>query len=283
MKELIEMRVDAKKAHLIFREDELEPLSSPFTVRVVLPSDDPRMPEIIELQRTTSAEGPGEYLIGGVYVTRRYTKAEWSAAELFRVEVHTAFEPAGEECGTQYDESAVCPVCGAGRTRVGPLRLNVRRIPKQADVAETIAGDELVVSERVADAIRAEGLTGVELMPVIHAGKSADSLPRWFELGVVSSLLAFAPSSRFGSSPINPDNSSACPVGDKAGFRLLSEATIVRPSSPLSDFHLTAQYLGNRRGLLVPYRTLLMSPRAERLLASFRPRKLYREVAYVVT
>lgn len=283
MQELIEMRVSADKAHLIFRPDELEQLSSSIFVRVVLPSSDPRFPAIIELQRSTRAAGLGEDLIFGVYVTRKYSKAEWAAAELFRLNVHSAFEPVGEECGTQYDDTLACPVCGAGRKRVGPLRLNVRRIPKQADFAETIAGDEIVVSERVAEALVREALTGFELLPVVHQGKKADALPRWFEFRVVSPCLSFSPAAQFGSSPIDPANRSACPTGDTAGFRLLSQATMIRPSHPLSDFHMSAQYMGVRRGLRVPYRELLISPRAERLLASFRPRKLYREVAYFTT
>ena len=44
---------------------------------------------------------------------------------------NAAFEPTGAECGTVYDESVACKICGAGRSTVdAPLRLNAKKIPK---------------------------------------------------------------------------------------------------------------------------------------------------------
>ena len=47
-------------------------------------------------------------------------------AVLFMVGITTTFEPAGEECGTVYNESGVCVICGANRKRIGELKLKKR-------------------------------------------------------------------------------------------------------------------------------------------------------------
>jgi hypothetical protein len=245
--------------------------------KIVIRGDDPRWQELIQLQRKNGEAGTSLGL--SVWVTRQYTRGEWDAAELYRMEVNALFEPAGEECGTIYDDSTACPVCGAGRARIGPLRLNLRKVPKGADLAQTIAGEEVIVSERLADAMRAADLTGVDFLPVEPARRARAPMPRWFELKVTSRTLNFSPLARFGSSALKLANAHACPVGDTAGHALLSEAVLVRPAQELADFHQTTQFTGSRRGLLVPDRVLLVSRRVERLLHAHRPRRVYLEVA----
>lgn len=250
-------------------------------MKVILHADDPRWPRIIELQRQTRAEGIGRRLISTAYVTRKYSRAELAAASLFHVRTLSAFEPAGEECGTTYDESDTCPVCGAGRRRIGQLRLNLRKVPKGVDLTDTIARDELIVSERLAAAIRTEGLTGVDLEPVVHHGRSATVLSHWFALKITSEPFELSLQTRFGTSLCDLENGHACPVGDTAGLNLLSEVRVRPPTAGLADFNTTRQYYGNRISLLMPFRPLLLSPRAERVLARLNARRLNIEVAHL--
>jgi hypothetical protein len=93
------------------------------------------------------------------------TDRELAAAQLFPVDVTNRFEPAGEACGTVYDEMAACPICQAGAQQIGLLVLNPRRIKRRWDIGATIA-DELVFSRRAVDLLRAEGITGVDFAPV---------------------------------------------------------------------------------------------------------------------
>ena len=92
-------------------------------------------------------------------IHRKYSANEVSSAELLHVWPRKIFEPAGEECGTIYDESPACSFCGAGAIQTSPLRLDGRRIPRSVDFATTIAG-EIVVTSRVADVRRRSGSQG---------------------------------------------------------------------------------------------------------------------------
>jgi hypothetical protein len=46
-----------------------------------------------------------------------------SSAQLFQLKINKVFEPAGEECGTEYNEGTACPFCGTGADQVSPLFL----------------------------------------------------------------------------------------------------------------------------------------------------------------
>ena len=248
----------------IFKPDEGRLLGSDTRV-VVVQSDDTRLAQLIQVHGEARAMGRrGTGLFASL--TRRYEPTEWGSAELYQVSVTAIFEPAGEETGTHYDYSTACPVCGAGRTRIGPLRLKLGRIPKGAGIARTIAQDEVIVHERVRDGILGAGLTGVEFERVSVTDNPKDASTPWYVLRVVSAQLSYAPQARFGSSVLYPQNDFACPTGDTAGHALLSEALLVRRTGEIADFGQTRQYVGNRRGLLVPFRHLLVSPRVERAL-----------------
>jgi len=43
-------------------------------------------------------------------IRREYTKEDTESAEVFRLKINPCFEPAGEECGTRYDDSASCSI-----------------------------------------------------------------------------------------------------------------------------------------------------------------------------
>ena len=174
MREKYEFRVPEKHAGRLFSEDEGTRMGE--TVRkVFLFGDDPRLRQIGRLDREIRelADEPPRYFFAGWNIERCYTKAELSTARLFTLFVKTTFEPAGEECGTEYNELTACPKCGAGAAQVSDLRLDLRKVPKTREIATTIAG-EIVVSQRLAEKMIDAGLTGFELRPVRHKARYED-------------------------------------------------------------------------------------------------------------
>lgn len=151
MRETIEFRLFERTARELLPPDLGAPIvtrysaavGGPFVRRVELPSGDPMLDRIAELHLDGRARG--RPLIASWDIHRRYSPAELEAAEILLLWFHATFEPAGEECGTAYDESAACPVCLAGRRQAGPLRLELRSIPKK-DLARTIADEHVVGS-----------------------------------------------------------------------------------------------------------------------------------------
>lgn len=171
MREFCEFRVNEEHAHLLFREDEGTRIGDSVR-KVVIATDDPRFREMKRLQDALREKGQSFYW--GRYLEYRYTRAEIEAADLFSIEITAAFEPAGAECGTVFDESETCPECGAGRKQSGDLILDLRKAPKTKDIARTIADDEWIASQRLAELMVDAKLTGFDLGPVRHRARYQD-------------------------------------------------------------------------------------------------------------
>ncbi|HZP46648.1 MAG TPA: hypothetical protein VFB15_13445 [Candidatus Binataceae bacterium] len=86
--------------------------------------------------------------------------------------ITSVFEPAGEQCGTIYDETRACEICGASPPQISALRLDLRRVPR-ADITRTIA-NEAVVSERFVEAFHKADLSGADFDAVQHAPRFDD-------------------------------------------------------------------------------------------------------------
>ena len=141
MKETIEFRINYDYAHLLFKADEGKNLGT--SVKVVeLSKEDPRYSQIPIIDR----EVKKKYDKGFFYswqIKRKYSKKELDTATLLHLKIKAVFEPTGEECGTLYDESAACEICGANRKQLSPLILIKGTIPK-TDIARTIGGEVVV-------------------------------------------------------------------------------------------------------------------------------------------
>lgn len=166
MDEFLEMRVYEDKAHLVFAPTEGTKMSSGIVRKVVIRTDDPRMSQIAQVCAELRARRT--FLFAGWQFFRKYSPMELAAADLFRLSITAVFEPAGEECGTVYDWAVGCPVCGAGRIARDGLSLNLRKAPRSKDIARTIARDEWIVSQRLAELLVDSRLSGFELRPVRH-------------------------------------------------------------------------------------------------------------------
>jgi hypothetical protein len=258
MRETYEFRVVEDYAERLFRPDEGKRLGSGIVRLIKMSGDDPRLPKVGELRQIIDQES-GRTFFHGWNIERHYTKQELNVAALFRLHVTAVFEPAGEERGTKYDESAACPRCGAGAKQVGSLVLDVKRIPKSKDIAKTIAG-EIVVSRRVAELFERHGVTGAALKPVrMNASSSAESKD-WFQLSVDATAVEIVKPTRVGIDPFDddPKGECRCALGDLLGLNLLSEVTIQATTRSAADFVSSRQFIGARRGLLRPERVILI-------------------------
>lgn len=210
-------------------------------------------------------------------------------AELLHLWIAATFEPAGEECGTVYDESRVCLRCRAGRIRKGPLILNLNRVPKGAGFAKTIAFDEWVVSGETVAYMRNAGIRGAELLPAKHAGRLPKITRKYFELKI-NSVVELSGKTQYGIDPINTDKAGKfrCPLSGvknlrhSQGLNQLSELFVKRSTWDGSDIVRSAQYVGDRGGLLAPHPLILISRRLYQLLKSQGVRGYDIEVAHLV-
>jgi hypothetical protein len=170
MREVFEFRINEKFASRL-SNPKVGRLLGEHVRQVIIPADDPLVAEIGRVNSELDAS-IGRSLFTFWQVTRKYTSAEIEAAELFSMFIGATFEPAGEECGTQYDESCACSVCGAGAKQVSDLFLDLRKLPRGKNIARTIA-DEWIVSQRLTEILMFAQIRGLEFRPVRHRGEYA--------------------------------------------------------------------------------------------------------------
>jgi len=172
MQEIIEFRINEKFASKLFADNEGKKLGDSIR-KIEISTDDPQYKRIGELDRKLSRSNNAFFYSWNV--RRYYTSNEIEAAGCFHLNISTIFEPAGEECGTKYDETTACPQCGSGAVQVSDLRLDLRKVPKNKHIARTIAGaDEVIVSQWLAEKMIDSGFTGFELRPVRHKARYED-------------------------------------------------------------------------------------------------------------
>jgi hypothetical protein len=280
VRETYEFRIREPLAGRVFASDEGRLVG--FGVRKVrVDSRDPRLELVGETDRQVKQEGGG-YFFSTWNLARGYSKRELLEAELFLLLPLVSFEPAGEECGTVYDDRHACDACSAGAERVGPLFLATNKLPKRRDVAKSIAG-EVVVSQRFVDACRSAGVSGASFAAVRQKG-GADLRPLgWYDLRVQPPYAQVISPTRAGVTPFDADVAGEfrCPNGDTIGLNLLTEITISRASRGEADIVATQQFVGRRGGLLRPERQILVSRKVRRILREHKISGYRLEVAHV--
>lgn len=114
MKEFLELRVMEEFAYRFFVPDEGARGRIGIARRVVIPTDDPRLPAMIDFQRELNSREDRRLFIGSWQFIRKYSAADLRAAELFHLHIAGTVYPAGEDCGTIYDPGSACPICALG-------------------------------------------------------------------------------------------------------------------------------------------------------------------------
>jgi len=278
---MYEFRIFEEYAHHLFAANEGKRLGE-LARKVVLPPDDPRFKRIGELNALFKKERK-DFFFAGWDIRRRYTADTLKRAKLFLLCRIATFEPAGEKCGTQYDELTACPNCKSGAKQVSSLFLDWKRIPKSKDIARTIAG-EIVVSNRMLDLFNRHSITGANFGPVCHRPVSSAESKEWFQLLVKSCDAEVAAPTKTGINPFDEDMEGQyrCSRGDLIGLARLSEVSISCSSYNGSDIVASRQFVGTRRGLLRPEPFLLISPRLQRLIKEEKLTGCEFEVAHLV-
>lgn len=234
-------------------------------------------------------------------IDRQYTKEEIMQAQLFHLSMGR-FHTAGEECGTKYDETTACPICGANAKQVTPLHLYKNKIPKR-DIAKSWGG-EMIVSDKFVEAVKARGLKSLFFSPV-YSGKN--KLEHVFQL-TAEKEIELSDKTVVGCNPFNLTTESEidsyvdncgnvvkkeivykCPHGDNIGLNIISEAYVL--DSPLIgeyDFIASRQRIGARIGLSRPEPVYFVSPAFRKMLIEEKllPMKqidYFMDVAHVVS
>lgn len=274
MKEVLELRINYDYAHLLFKADEGKNLGT--SVKVVeISKEDPRYSQVPIISEEIKKKYDRGFFFGW-QIKRRYSKKELDTATLLHLKIKTVFEPTGEECGTLYDETAACEICGANRKQASPLTLKKGTIPKK-DIARTIGG-EVVVSEKFVNAARQRNLKGLQLSPInvekyyqLTADTAVELSHRTvagvdpWDFSEGSNGIEFTVS---GGYPVKFEKEVyKCPKGDTIGLNLLSEAYILNsPSINESDFLVSKQKIGVKRGLLRPEPIYFCSPAFRKMI-----------------
>lgn len=279
MRETYEFRINEEFASLLFTENEGIRVTTSVR-KVEVTSSDPRLLQIGELQGQLKSQ-TGKFFFAGWQIKRAYSPAELESASLFLMS-SVPFDHCGEECDTKYDESTACAICGAGATQVSELRLDYRKIPKQRDVAVTIA-NEWIVSQRVANLLTANEISGAVLKPIHNAAKSNHKQMNEvrYQLIINSPKLHVTSSTRFGINPFDLDIAGMyrCPKGHLLGLNRLSELKVSKFNRDANELNLTQEYVGVRRGLLRPTPFLLVAPRVRSLFVDHKIKGAHFEIA----
>jgi hypothetical protein len=278
---MAEFRVDERFAPMLFSDSEGRRLGDSVR-KVEIETDDPRFKRIGELQAELW-QSEGKPFFYGWRLTHKYDRDELEPARLLHVKVVSVFEPAGEVCGTKYDESGACRYCGAGAKQIGALFLDTKRIPKGKDFAKTIAG-EIVISRRASDLFTQHGIVGAAFHPVRTKGARSLELSEWSQLIIRSAEAEIVAPTRVGNDPFDddPKGEYRCPEGHLIGLNLLSEVSISSVSRGDADIVASRQFIGVRRGSLRPERVILVSPKVWRLIDSENLKGCEIEVAHLV-
>lgn len=248
MKEIFEFRVNKKFSNLLPDTILGKDLGPVLKIQV-----DKRAIEFDVIKELTHKieDTEKESFFYGWSIKRKYSQKEFDNAKLFHLIIDSTFEPAGEECGTLYDETTACLICGANRKQVGLLKLKKSSIPKK-DIARTIAG-EVVVSEKFASAIKQRGLKGIILEPITFDKSSTCYYQLLSSAEVELSQNTLAGIHPFDFSGDSDGEIYNCPNGDAIGLNLLSAPYILNCSAINSnDLLVSKQKLGVKRGLLIP-------------------------------
>jgi hypothetical protein len=265
VRETYELRINGRFASRLFAKNEGKRLAGGRVRLVQIAPSDARVPEIARLQRKLDHE-KGEPFFFSARVLRDYTPAELARASLFCLTVSTTFEPAGEACGTTYDDTEACSICGADAPQTSDLRLDLTTIPRTRPLARTIA-NEIVVASTMAVKLRRAGAAKSCFKPVRNCASDATSKD-WLQL-LARPTVEVAARTRFGNelfATVAESTEYECPLGHVRGLTRLSEVYVQRET--YRGEHLTAsiQFVGVRRGVLRPQRLVFLSPKLAAIL-----------------
>ena len=298
MKEYVEFRITLEYAHLLFREDEGKNIGDSVK-EVRIETNSPVFAKIGEMQKMVK-EKYDDLFFTCWFPLRKYTKKDIREARLFQI-FPFPFMVAGEECGTKYDESTACPICGAGAKMIPPLKMRRSSIPKK-DISWTLGqGEEIIVTERFRKVMEENGITGVRFEPVYCRNKPIE----YFQL-LPTYYAELSEKTKCGYNPFDfrereekgfgakyneegilvkmPPAIYKCPNGDNVGLNVLSEGYVKNDSTIGGlDYFASRQTVGYKGvGLLRPHHLQFCSPKMRQVILDNDLKGAVFEVAHIV-
>ncbi len=264
MKEILEIRINYEFATLLFNKEEGKNIGT--SVKVIeLLKEDPRYNKVPIIDQEIRSKYDRAFFFGW-NIKRKYSTKELDASILLQLKIKTTFEPSGEDCGTLYDETETCKICGVNRKQIGPLLLSKKSIPKK-DIARTIAG-EIVVSNKFKNLFEKNNLKGMEFKQVY----SKETPINFFQIIPTSPELQITQNTITGIDPFDLSETSdgeiyKCPNGHTLGLNLISEIYVKKIAYLNNfDFFQTEQKIGVKRGLLRPEPLYLCSKKMREII-----------------
>lgn len=249
-------------------------------VELRVPSHSPEFEEIrrfVEAKRKQGLRGFTDFTIG--WPLRKYTKTELGNAEILRLTIPSHFEPCGEECGTIYE--TLCHHCNWGR-QVSDLILDLRRVPQQKDISETIARVEWAVSSKFARTFAESKLAGAEFRPIFDFKNPTRQSKEWHQFWITGNAGQLAEMSKLGRDPFSPSQISwRCPLGHAVVAEFLSEVHLHRNAWDGSDIAITSALFGQGRNVVRPTPLIIISQRMYRVLEEAGFKGFSYEVAHL--
>ncbi len=232
--------------------------------KIVISSEDAFFPKLAKLCK--------KYRISSVQVSREYSEDEIAGAEAFQMIITKGIETDGEECGTEYVRSNICPYCGVGIKQVLNLKIKHNKLPKKEYWVRTYK-DEFLVSRGIADTVRKPGYSGIDFMPVENCG--GEIIADWFQPIFKSRVRIDIEKTEFGLSSfyIGKPKERICPLGHTLGTNLLSELHL-KHQERLDDFSITNECKGSGPMIVI-------SPRVRELFEKNKVNGVTFEIAHI--
>jgi hypothetical protein len=248
---------------------------------VSVPSESAEFDEIrqfIETKRKQGLDGFCKFSIGWHW--RKYSLFELRQAEVLLLRIPSYFEPSGEACGTIYE--TLCDHCNLGR-QVSDLVVDLRRVPQQKDISQTIAWVEWVVSAEFEQTFLENNLRGAEFRGIFDLRKPTKTSKDWRQLWITGQAGKLAEATKLGQDPFKPDEVSwRCPVGHAIVTQFLSEIYLRRDAWDGSDISVTTDLFGQGRSSLRPRPLIIISQRMYSVLHKAGLKGLSYEIAHLV-
>jgi hypothetical protein len=234
--------------------------------------------EFINARRKEGLHGFSDFTIGRYL--RKYTKSELQQAEILRLLIPSYFESCGEECGTIYE--TLCHKCNWGR-QVSDLILDLRGIPQQKDISQTIAWVEWVVSSKLVRTFTENKLTGAEFRPIFDFKNPTKKSNEWQQLWITGKIGGLAEKTKLGRDPFNESEVSwRCPLGHSVVTQFLSEPYFHRETWDGSDIAATIALFGQGRKVIRPTPLIIISQRVYRVIEEAGLKRFCYEIAHLV-
>lgn len=294
MKETLELRMYRELAAFVFHDNEGRSLSESIKA-VEISKDDPRYKILPKIAQEVKDKYDRPFFFSW-QIKRKYSRKELAEATLLQMKIKSTFEPAGEECGTLYDETVACKICGANRKQLSSLILKKGSIPKK-DISKTIAG-EVVVSSRFVEVIKSADIKGVEVVPI----NFKTNFSGYYQL-IAPSEINLSPKTIAGIDPFDLSESAEgtefiipngydvkiereiykCPKGHTIGLNLLSEVYVFdKQINSNIDVFSSIQKVGVKRGLLRPETVFCCSQKFRKMIEEEKLTGFDFEVAHLV-